>query len=223
MRENNLETLKIWSVKEEFDSFLLPCLALLRDGDSKYSFPCPGQCALIILTEVIKAGGCAEDTALLVPSSLRPVTRLGLCTLLKHEESIFKQNQGWCWTKKPTDTKVEIPYPKRKAHTDECPLRVLTVNHSLQQHSSSICKFTKIYMCQDCCKQQTKICFYSVGFTASFANWWFLGPHLELRNFLFDLYRFSGFFKIHCQHLNIRRFDILSTQMISLDQLAFSV
>lgn len=58
--ENNLETLEILSVKQESGFFPLPRLALLRDADSKYSFPQPSQYPWLFTTEVIKADWCAE-------------------------------------------------------------------------------------------------------------------------------------------------------------------
>lgn len=124
------------------------------------------------------------------PGSLRWVTRYGLHTSLTLKDPVFERAQRPSRTNKPADREAGTPHPRRDAPAAERHSRAVPVNRSLRYHSIRIYKRTEIRTCRDCHKQQTKICSYSTGFTASFVNWCFLpGPRLELSNIWFDLQR----------------------------------
>lgn len=151
-------------------SFLLPRLPFSGMLIQNSHFLALVNSHWLFSTAVIKEAWSAETRVQLVARFTTQGNDMRTSCAPKHKDSIFKQGQRWSWTKKHIDTTAESSYSKRQAHRDAGPFRVVETNHSLHSPSISIYKFTKIYMCQDCFKQQNKICFYSMVFITLCAN-----------------------------------------------------
>ena len=151
-------------------SFLLPHLPFSGMLIQNSHFLALVNIHWLFSTVVIKEAWSAETRVQLVARFTTQGNDKRTSCARKHKDSIFKQGQRWSWTKKPIDTTAESSYSKRQAHRDAGPFRVVETNHSLHSPSIIIYKFTKIYMCQDCFKQQNKICFYSMVFITLCAN-----------------------------------------------------